>query len=148
MPHSRTIWNIKFIPHPFVWLGCRIYPVEEVDEEISEKGERMAESNHVDDPDAPPPKAKVKVPPGHLSETADLLSDSIFPTAYVSAFLCGKPKSKPPVSSNLLWVLSIGRRCILGNELVKAIKSRAGAWEGREIREDGRKDWEVLARLG
>ena len=80
-------------------------PVEEVDEEISEKGERMAESNHVDDPDAPPPKAKVKVPPGHpqrLSKTADLLSDSIFSTAYVSAFLCGKPKSKPPVSSNLL----------------------------------------------
>ena len=36
----------------------------------------------------------------------------------------------------------------LRDGLVKAIKSRAGAWEGREIREDGRKDWEVLARLG
>lgn len=50
-----------------------------------------------------------------------------------------------PSREEAVTSLEHGAGVDLGDGLVKAIKRRAEAWEGREKWEDGRKDWEVLA---
>lgn len=204
------------------WM--RDLPAEEVDGEVSRKSERMAKSNYVDDPDAPPPQAKIKVkpelaqgpskttapsrPPSPLKKRSTvpasqstISTSNAYKTSGTEKYKLGQFGDAESLytraidalpSGHLLLVPLLNNRTLtrikngnpggaiedcttvinligptyvpsreelvtsfehgagvdLGDGLVKAIKRRAEAWEGREKWEEGRKDWEVLAGIG